>query len=186
MFGFGATRMRLVLLALIVAISGTGWLRVDAHGWTVSGPTNRPQTVEAITLIESLPLSLAPPVEPGLRLVALVASDIDADGDLDLVANDGSLNLIVWINDGTGHLARRYAGQSSGWRDDASTASGGGRRATVSAITAPGASVGPSDALSLSLGVNGGLRARHECPEPDSLFDSSHGPRAPPSAPLSI
>ena len=36
-----------------------------------------------------------------------VANDIDADGDLDVVANDGSLELLVWINDGTGRLTRR-------------------------------------------------------------------------------
>ena len=53
----------------------------------------------------------------------MVASYIDDDGDLDLVASDGSLDLLVWINDGTGHLTRRYARQSGGWSEDAQTAS---------------------------------------------------------------
>ena len=34
----------------------------------------------------------------------MIAEDIDADGDLDVVANDGSLDLIVWTNDGSGRL----------------------------------------------------------------------------------
>jgi hypothetical protein len=52
------------------------------------------------------------------QLVAMVANDIDADGDLDVVANDGSLHLVVWINDGTGHLVRHEAGGTSGLRPD--------------------------------------------------------------------
>jgi len=39
--------------------------------------------------------------------VAVVAADIDADGDIDVVATDGSLNLLVWINDGTGRFTRK-------------------------------------------------------------------------------
>ena len=36
------------------------------------------------------------------RFVRVVADDIDKDGDLDVVANVGSLNLLVWENDGAG------------------------------------------------------------------------------------
>jgi len=49
-----------------------------------------------------------PGVEPGTRVVAAAMADIDADGDLDLVASDGSLDLLVWSNDGTGHFTRKY------------------------------------------------------------------------------
>jgi len=40
-------------------------------------------------------------------LVAVIAADIDADGDIDVVATDGSLDLLVWVNDGTGHFTRK-------------------------------------------------------------------------------
>lgn len=38
--------------------------------------------------------------------------DIDADGDEDFVANVGSVNLGVWLNDGSGHLSRAQASVS--------------------------------------------------------------------------
>ena len=63
---------------------------------------------EASAWASALPsVLIAPAVAPGWRLVSMIADDIDADGDLDVVANDGSLDLIVWTNDGTGRLSRQ-------------------------------------------------------------------------------
>jgi hypothetical protein len=42
-------------------------------------------------------------------LARVVASDIDRDGDIDVVANVGTLDLIVWTNDGAGHFTRMPA-----------------------------------------------------------------------------
>src|SRR2546425_9202121 len=42
--------------------------------------------------------------ELGHDWVAVVATDIDTDGDLDIVAADDALHLYVWINDGDGHF----------------------------------------------------------------------------------
>jgi hypothetical protein len=47
-------------------------------------------------------------------LVAAVTADIDADGDLDVVATDQALNLLVWVNDGSGHLTRQRPRHSGG------------------------------------------------------------------------
>lgn len=41
------------------------------------------------------------------RFVRVVANDIDRDGDLDVVASVGTLELLVWENDGAGHFSRR-------------------------------------------------------------------------------
>jgi hypothetical protein len=49
-----------------------------------------------------------------LDLVAAITADIDSDGDLDVVATDQSLNLLVWVNDGTGHLTRQRPRHSGG------------------------------------------------------------------------
>src|SRR5262249_61058086 len=38
-----------------------------------------------------------------------VAADIDQDGDIDLVANT-NIGLVVWVNDGTGHLDTQAPG----------------------------------------------------------------------------
>ena len=58
-----------------------------------------------------------PGVEPGTKVVAAALADIDADGDLDLIASDGTLDLLVWSNDGSGHFTRKYPGHApaDGW-----------------------------------------------------------------------
>jgi hypothetical protein len=38
-------------------------------------------------------------------LARVVVSDIDRDGDIDVVASVGTLDLIVWTNDGAGHFS---------------------------------------------------------------------------------
>ena len=40
------------------------------------------------------------------RFVRVVADDVDLDGDIDVVASLGSLDLMVWTNDGAGHFTR--------------------------------------------------------------------------------
>ena len=40
------------------------------------------------------------------RFVRVVADDVDRDGDIDVVASLGSLDLMVWTNDGAGHFTR--------------------------------------------------------------------------------
>lgn len=40
------------------------------------------------------------------QFVRVVADDVDRDGDIDVVASLGSLDLIVWTNDGAGHFTR--------------------------------------------------------------------------------
>ena len=185
MFRFGVTRLRLALLAVLVACCG-GSRMVDARVRTIADTAQQPRTVEAATLVASLPSSLTPQLDPGLRLVALVASDIDDDGDLDLVANDGSLDLLVWINDGTGHLTRRLARQTSGWRDDASTANSDQDHAAVSAVASSIVSIDPGQSPAFRIADAGARGAGYTRPSLDSLFARSQGPRAPPLPRLSL
>jgi hypothetical protein len=56
--------------------------------------------------------------ERGLELVSVVTADIDADGDLDVVASDSKLDLFVWLNDGQGHLSRRAFQRSTTWQPE--------------------------------------------------------------------
>ena len=94
-----------VIAALLCAL----WLPVRGAGLVPAALTTRP-AFAAADLTATLPAALqAPVVPPSLQLVSMVAHDVDADGDLDVVASDGSLDLIVWINDGTGQLTRHAA-----------------------------------------------------------------------------
>lgn len=41
------------------------------------------------------------------RFLQVVTRDIDRDGDLDVIATDGTADLLVWENDGAGHFTRK-------------------------------------------------------------------------------
>jgi hypothetical protein len=63
----------------------------------------------------SLPDSLKPPsIDLSRTFLSLIAADIDADGDLDVVGIDEFRKLVVWENDGTGHLTRKHPTQRDG------------------------------------------------------------------------
>ena len=59
----------------------------------------------------ALPLGFSATVDRATRaqFVHVVAGDVDRDGDIDVVASIGSLDLIVWKNDGAGHFTRQAA-----------------------------------------------------------------------------
>jgi hypothetical protein len=56
----------------------------------------------------ALPAGFAASVDraTSAQFVRVVAGDVDQDGDLDVVASVGSLDLMVWQNDGAGHFTR--------------------------------------------------------------------------------
>jgi hypothetical protein len=110
--------LRLRTLAVFTAILCVGPLAmVHGHVPAEAAPDS-PRFFDGRAFAAALPVALTPPtLDPDLRLVSMVAADIDADGDLDVVASDGSLNLVVWTNDGTGRLTRKYPEPSSGGLD---------------------------------------------------------------------
>ena len=102
--------------APLVALLGALWAPIQQHAASPSASIPSRPTFDSVVLVAALPSALSPPaVQPGSRLVSMVAADIDADGDLDVVANDGSLDLIVWTNDGSGRLSRQQ-GRGGGAR----------------------------------------------------------------------
>jgi hypothetical protein len=182
----GVTRLRLLLLAAVVAVAGGAWPRLDAPAMSTFPTVDHPHTFEASTLVAALPLRLESPLEPGLRVVALAASDIDDDGDLDLVASDGSLDLLVWINDGAGHMTRRYGRQSSGWRNDPSDASNDTAQGTVSAVASAGFFIGSGNSVTQSLNHDAGSHKAYEPSDLAELIAGSQSPRAPPLSLLTL
>jgi hypothetical protein len=105
-----------MLAALLCAASVLPLGRRAVH--LAASVPSRP-TFDFSLLAAALPSVLTPPpMQPGVRLVSMIAEDIDADGDLDVVANDGSLELIVWTNDGSGRLSRREGHDVAGLRPE--------------------------------------------------------------------
>ena len=122
-----------------------------------------------------------PGVEPGTKVVAAALADIDADGDLDLVASDGTLDLLVWSNDGSGHFTRKYParGPSGGsFSRDASLESGSG---SLPASVVPGGSASLVTAVRLIRALD---PAEWRAGSTDSALrprtDLTRGSRAPP------
>ncbi|HEX4568089.1 MAG TPA: hypothetical protein VH138_15745 [Vicinamibacterales bacterium] len=124
-----------------------------------------------------------PGVEPGTKVVAAALADIDADGDLDLVASDGTLDLLVWSNDGSGHFTRKYPtqGPSGGWfSPDASLESGSG---TPPASVVPGGSASLVTAARLTRALDPAeWRVGSADSSPRPRTDLTRGSRAPPHA----
>ena len=106
-------------VALLAALLCALWVPTQHHAVSPSAAVPGRPTFDSTALVAALPSVLSPPaVQPGSRLVSMVAADIDADGDLDVVANDGSLDLIVWTNDGSGRLSRQQGRTSAGLRSE--------------------------------------------------------------------
>ena len=62
-----------------------------------------------------------PSSDVDLKISSFVAADLDADGDLDIVASDaanGSVDIVVWVNDGAGRLTRKHPEQPKSLGND--------------------------------------------------------------------
>jgi hypothetical protein len=102
-----ATRVMLAMAALIGAAAMAMPAALEASRQQYDPFVGR------IAPWNSLPAGLRVALgEPDTHLVAIVTVDIDADGDLDVVASDGALHLYVWMND-AGHLRQKQPARSS-------------------------------------------------------------------------
>lgn len=122
------------LAALICAV----WVPIQHHFVSPFAPVPSRPTFESTVLVAALPSVLSPPaVQPGSRLVSMIAEDIDADGDLDVVANDGSLDLIVWTNDGSGRLSRQQGRDGPDLRSEPAAPGLADRAAVLDTVVPP-------------------------------------------------
>src|SRR5581483_7572032 len=141
---------RLTTFLLVVAAAAS-WLTTGSGRLAAAG-SGRPELQDlavtgrkaAAALIRDAGLSLNASEIPR-SVVRAVLVDVDADGDTDLVANIGSLDLGVWINDGQGRLTRTPGSTSPGTWIPQPPVPGldAGVPGVVAAVPAGGAPLGP-------------------------------------------
>jgi hypothetical protein len=90
-----------LLITLLCGLSPRGATRVEP-------PMVPLDDAPLASLDVALPEGFAAAVDRATsdRFVRVVADDVDRDGDVDVVASLGSLDLMVWKNDGAGHFTR--------------------------------------------------------------------------------
>ncbi len=182
---FQSVRSRRRAAAALTAIVCAVWL----HGHrasAIASAASTPPTFESSALVAALPSVLSPPaVQPGSHLVSMIAEDIDADGDLDVIANDGSLDLIVWTNDGSGRLVRLHSRPGSGFRSEPAAPS-------LSEDGDAPASVVPASEVSFDIAApagapapeSAGFRSTQSDDRLTPAFVSPRASRGPPASPF--
>ena len=120
-------------------------------------------------------------IDNGTQLVAAAVADLDADGDLDLVATDGSLDLLVWDNDGAGHFTRKYPkhAPAGALKPRDGSVDDGPANGTVSVVLSDASALAgaPQSAL---FALQSDRRVASTTPLPRLLVTPASRPRAPP------
>lgn len=156
---------------------------VALNGRTVSAQTQS-DAGDIARYLAAVRAGVQPPaVEAGTKVLAVAVADLDADGDLDVVASDGSLDLLVWDNDGKGHLTRKYPKETrrGGWLPQTGSIDDG-PAATVVMLLPRDASVHAASPARVFTLLVADWRAALPPPPADRTPRSTSTPRAPPSA----
>jgi hypothetical protein len=117
----------LLTLAVAIAVSGRAWPTSAGFGRIVQDVATDRSASAGLQLPAGL---LLPVADANLPIASLVTADLDADGDIDVLATEnssGSVKLVVWVNDGDGRLARKAPLQpaKSGFASESSSISDG-------------------------------------------------------------
>ncbi len=95
-------RAAATLLLMLIAFAPRAARHQMARASLTAAFASQPESGIALPAGFSATIDLA----TSQRFVHVVANDIDRDGDLDIVASVGTLDLLVWQNDGAGHFSR--------------------------------------------------------------------------------
>ena len=101
------TRRLRLFSCVVAAVAAFMAGHVFTHAWTASTFQSFHSWAAATQLPHGFTL---PSSDSDVKVSSLVAADLDADGDLDIVASQrvhGVVSIVVWENDGAGRLTRR-------------------------------------------------------------------------------
>ena len=136
---------------------------------TLAADVRLPQAARAMSLMafrqarpaaKQLPAGFVlPSSDVDLRISSLVATDVDADGDLDIVAAaapNGSPDIVVWVNDGDGRLTRKRPEQPKTLGAESPAPSVDQQSSTAVAVTQTGSPALHSDSVAAWLTLDTG------------------------------
>ena len=119
----------LTLVATFATLAGHLHAAGSAHAWSLGTALKRHSAAK------QLPQGFVlPSADVDVKVLSLVAADVDADGDLDIVAADGvngSFGILVWVNDGAGRLTRKAPAQPRSLRNEPASPSFGQHETTA-------------------------------------------------------
>ena len=125
------------VVAMAASLLGSAWLGSStAHSSRLRGyhPVDLPvagQLPQGFTL---------PSADVNLPVSSLITADLDADGDLDIVAADrsnGGIGIVVWVNDGAGRLTRKAPSSKGNLASEPASPSLDQHESTVMATVQP-------------------------------------------------
>src|SRR5215470_7025814 len=136
------------VVAIAASLSGSAWFRLS----TAHASGLRSYQAVDLPVAGQLPQGFTlPSSDVNLPVSSLITADLDADGDLDIVAADrsnGGIGIVVWVNDGAGRLTRKAPAPKGNLASEPAAPSIDERQATVMA------SVQPDGAAIAVIGVN--------------------------------
>ena len=124
-----------------------------------------------------------PATDVNLTVSSLVTADLDADGDLDIIAADrsnGNLGIVVWVNDGAGRLTRKAPARSTGLAGEPASPTLEGHEGTTAASMQPNGPVAETIAADPRLTLPVQSYEQRPAANPASTASSALRSRSPP------
>ncbi len=167
-----------LILAAAAALAGERTpLEARARAWSATAFRNH-------SAVKQLPKGFVLPAgDIDLKVSSLVAADIDADGDLDIVAArnvNGSLGIFVWLNDGDGRLTRQHPAQPKTLGSEPEAPSVREHQAAVAPPIQPETPAIRPGGANAWLALPGGAYAHRRAPDALSATPATVRSRAPP------
>ena len=168
-------------VAMAAAVAGSVWLQSS-----IAHPSRlHIDRLAAAPVGGQLPQGFTlPSGDADLKVSSIVTTDLDADGDLDIVAADrssGAIGIVVWVNDGDGRLTRKAPAPAGHLASEPASPTIDEHQATVMASVQPN---GPAIAA-ISLNAWLALPARPHNPAtstvPESATPATLRSRSPPA-----
>jgi len=167
-----------VVAIVLVALAAMRLPSTPAH------PSRAHSSVD-LPLARQLPRGFTlPSADVNLLVSSLITADLDADGDLDIVAADssnGGIGIVVWVNDGAGRLTRKAPAPKGNLASEPAAPSIDERQTTVMASVQPDGAAIAAIAVNTWLTLPALLYDLPRSADPESATPATLRSRSPPA-----